>query len=66
MVLTPIDPSRITFDPDLLMRALVAADVRFVVIGGMAALLHGDIVGTADLDAAVAEAPTTSTASSAC
>jgi hypothetical protein len=34
-----MDPSRITFEPDLLMRTLVAADVRFVMIGGMTALL---------------------------
>lgn len=56
-MLEAVDPSRIMFDPDGLMRALVAAGVRFVVIGGMAALLHGDIAGTADLDVAVAEDP---------
>lgn len=54
-MLTPVDPTTVSFEPDRLLRGLAEADVRFVVIGGMAALIHGDIVGTADLDAAVAE-----------
>lgn len=39
------------------MRALSDGQVDYIIIGGMAALLHGDIVGTADLDAAVSETP---------
>ena len=55
VVLTPVDAAALAFDPDALMRALVGHGVDFVVIGGIAALLHGDIAGTGDLDAAVAE-----------
>ena len=54
-MLDPVDPRTVRFDPEALLRALIEADVVFVLIGGMAALLHGDIVGTADVDAAVAE-----------
>jgi hypothetical protein len=38
------------FDPERLLAALAAADVRFVLIGGMAAILHGDVGVTVDLD----------------
>jgi len=38
------------FDPDRLLAALAAAGVRFVLIGGMAAILHGDVGVTLDVD----------------
>ena len=38
------------FDPDRMLRALDEAGVRFVLIGGMAAVLHGDVAVTVDLD----------------
>lgn len=38
------------FDPVELLRRLVAADVRFVIIGGLAAQAHGSPSATFDLD----------------
>jgi hypothetical protein len=38
------------FDPQRLLAALAGAGVRFVLIGGMAAILHGDVGVTLDLD----------------
>lgn len=38
------------FDPERLLSALDEAGVRFVLIGGMAAILHGDVGATVDLD----------------
>ena len=38
------------FDPDGLLAALAEARVRFILIGGMAAILHGDVGVTVDLD----------------
>lgn len=38
------------FDPARMLGALHAAGVRFVLIGGMAAILHGDAGVTLDLD----------------
>lgn len=38
------------FDPERLLAALAEADVRFVLIGGMAAILHGDVGVTLDVD----------------
>jgi hypothetical protein len=38
------------FDPVRLLGALRDADVRFVLVGGMAAILHGDVGVTVDLD----------------
>ena len=38
------------FDPAKMLSALVDRDVRFVLIGGMAAVLHGDVGVTVDLD----------------
>ena len=38
------------FDPDRILAALDEAKVRFVLIGGMAAVLHGDAGVTVDLD----------------
>lgn len=38
------------FDPERMLGALQAAGVRFVLIGGMAAILHGDAGVTVDLD----------------
>ena len=42
------------FDPQRILDALVVADVRFVLIGGMAAILHGDAGVTLDVDVAPA------------
>lgn len=38
------------FDPGRMLAALAEARVRFVLIGGMAAILHGDVGVTVDLD----------------
>ena len=38
------------FDPVAMLSALRDADVRFVLIGGMAAVLHGDVGVTVDID----------------
>ena len=38
------------FDPERMLRVLDEAGVRFVLIGGMAAVLHGDVGVTVDLD----------------
>ena len=38
------------FDPVRMLSALHGAEVRFVLIGGMAAILHGDVGVTLDLD----------------
>ncbi len=38
------------FDPAAMLAALHDADVRFVLIGGMAAVLHGDVGVTIDVD----------------
>ena len=38
------------FDPVRMLTALNEAGVRFVLIGGMAAILHGDAGVTVDLD----------------
>ena len=38
------------FDPAAMLAALRQADVRFVLIGGMAAVLHGDVGVTVDID----------------
>jgi hypothetical protein len=38
------------FDPVRMLAALRDADVRFVLVGGMAAILHGDVGVTIDLD----------------
>lgn len=38
------------FDPERMLSALAEAEVRFVLIGGMAAVLHGDVGVTVDLD----------------
>lgn len=45
------------FDPAAMLAALHEADVRFVLIGGMAAVLHGDVGVTVDLDIAPARDP---------
>ena len=46
-----------SFDPAALLSALQDAGVRFVLIGGMAAVLHGDVGVTVDLDIAPARDP---------
>ena len=38
------------FDPEGMLSALAEQEVRFVLIGGMAAVLHGDVGVTVDLD----------------
>ncbi|MDQ3128179.1 MAG: hypothetical protein M3Q66_06950, partial [Chloroflexota bacterium] len=38
------------FRPDEILRRLVAADVRFVLVGGLAAQAHGSASLTNDLD----------------
>jgi len=38
------------FDPERLLSALSEAEVRYVLIGGMAAVLHGDVGVTVDID----------------
>ena len=38
------------FDPERMLSALVEAEVRFILIGGMAAVLHGDVGVTVDID----------------
>ena len=38
------------FDPESIFEALADSDVRFVLIGGMAAILHGDVGITMDID----------------
>ena len=45
------------FDPAVMLAALHAAGVRFVLIGGMAAVLHGDVGVTVDIDVAPANDP---------
>ncbi len=45
------------FDPAAMLAALAGADVRFVLIGGMAAILHGDVGVTIDIDIAPAYDP---------
>jgi hypothetical protein len=38
------------FEPDQLMEALVGADVRFILIGGLAVGVHGAVRATRDMD----------------
>ncbi len=45
------------FDPERILGALSEAEVRYVLIGGMAAILHGDAGVTLDLDIAPAFDP---------
>ena len=40
------------FDPAAMLAVLGEADVRFILIGGMAAVLHGDVGVTVDIDIA--------------
>jgi nucleotidyltransferase AbiEii toxin of type IV toxin-antitoxin system len=50
-------PPRTEFDPSRLLRALAASRVDFVVIGGVAAILHGSARNTFDLDICFANDP---------
>ena len=50
-------PQRAEFDPARLLRALVDGRVDFVVIGGVAAVLHGSARNTFDLDICFASDP---------
>jgi hypothetical protein len=43
-------PDPLHFDPRAMLRTLAAHEVRFVVIGGFAAVLHGSALFTADAD----------------
>jgi len=45
------------FDPVRMLRALSEAEVEFVLIGGMAAILHGDVGVTIDVDIVPARTP---------
>jgi hypothetical protein len=38
------------FDPERMLSALVDREVRFILFGGMAAVLHGDVGVTVDID----------------
>ena len=38
------------FDPERMLSALADAEVRYILIGGMAAVLHGDVGVTVDID----------------
>ena len=38
------------FDPERMLSALADHEVRFILIGGMAAVLHGDVGVTVDID----------------
>ncbi len=38
------------FDPEQMLSALAEAEVRFILSGGMAAVLHGDVGVTVDID----------------
>ena len=38
------------FDPERLFRTFHEAGVRFILVGGMAAILHGDVGVTIDLE----------------
>lgn len=46
------------FDPERIFAALTDEGVRFVLIGGMAAILHGDVGVTVDIDIVPAIDPT--------
>jgi hypothetical protein len=50
-------PPRAEFDPTRLLRALADSRVDFVVIGGVAAILHGSARNTFDLDICFANDP---------
>ena len=56
-MITPVDPTATPFEPALLLKALVDGGVDFVVIGGIAALLHGDDAATSDTDTTVRATP---------
>ena len=52
-MIEPVDLALVGFDPEALLGALVDGAVDFVVIGGIAAILRGDIAGTEDTDTTV-------------
>ena len=45
------------FDPERVFEGLTASNVRFILIGGMAAILHGDAAVTMDVDIVPAYEP---------
>lgn len=52
-MIEPVDLTRVRFEPELLLTALAEARVEFIVIGGIATILHGDISVTGAADATV-------------
>jgi hypothetical protein len=48
--LVPADPAPIEFDAEEIVRVLNAHDVEYVLIGGLACVLHGAPIGTVDVD----------------
>ena len=54
-MIEPVDTTQVVFDPLEILRALTDGGVEFVVIGGIAALLHGDDAGTSDVDATISD-----------
>ena len=52
-MIQPVDLTRVRFDPELLLTSLAQAGVEFIVIGGIATILHGDISVTGHADATV-------------
>jgi predicted nucleotidyltransferase len=52
-VIEPVDSSQVEFRPTELLTALGRSGVEFVVIGGIAAVMHGDDASTSDADTTV-------------
>ncbi len=52
-MIEPVDLTRVQLDPEALLTALAHGSVDFVVIGGIAAILHGDVAATEDTDTTV-------------
>jgi hypothetical protein len=52
-MIEPVDLTQVRFDPEALFTELIAGGVEFIVIGGVAAILHGDAAGTEDTDLTV-------------
>lgn len=52
-MIEPVDLTLVQLDPEALLKALSDGGVEFVVIGGIAAILRGDIVTTEDTDTTV-------------
>ena len=52
-MIDPVDLTLVRLDPEALLSALARGGVDFVVIGGIAAVLHGDPMGTEDVDTTI-------------